>query len=192
MSSCLINEAIRIFTNRSRYCVSTLIGRKISKGAQSTRKFVMLNRRLFLSAIAVSAVSALSTPAFAKKPSVYTGIVAGVGAGGYDVVSYFTDGAPKKGNAKFVANYNGAKWYFTSAEHMKTFQASPGKYAPAYGGYCAYAVANGVTAKGDPKLWKIVGGKLYLNLNKVAQSRWNEDIPGNIASANQNWPKVLN
>ena len=74
---------------------------------------------------------------------------------------------------------------------MENFQASPAKYAPAYGGYCAYAVANGVTAKGDPLLWKIVGGRLYLNLNKEAQKRWNDDIPGNIASGNANWPKVL-
>lgn len=153
-----------------------------------------MNRRSLLASIATTAfgATAFSTAAFAKKAAVYTGIISGVGAGGYDVVSYFTDSAAKKGNATFVASYNGAKWYFTSAEHMKTFQANPGKYAPAYGGYCAYAVANGVTAKGDPKLWKIVGGRLYLNLNKTAQSRWNDDIPGNIASGNANWPKVLN
>jgi YHS domain-containing protein len=149
----------------------------------------MLNRRLFLTAAV--ALVALPGVAFAKKASVYTGIISGVGAGGYDVVSYFK-GGPKQGSATFTASYNGAKWYFTSAENMKTFQASPAKYAPAFGGYCAYAVANGVTAKGDPRLWKIVGGRLYLNLNKAAQSRWNADIPGNIASGNANWPKVLN
>jgi YHS domain-containing protein len=147
----------------------------------------MLNRRFFLAAIAVSAFPSV---ALAKKPSVYTGIVNGVGAGGYDVVSY-TQGGPKKGDAKFAADYDGAKWYFASAENMKAFEASPGKYAPAFGGYCAYAVANGVTAKGDPLLWKIVGGRLYLNLNKQAQKSWNDDIPGNIASGNANWPKVL-
>jgi YHS domain-containing protein len=150
----------------------------------------MMNRRLFLAAVAATAI--FPSAAFAKKPAVFTGIVSGVGAGGYDVVSYFTVGAPKKGDAKFAASYNGAKWYFSSAENMKLFQASPAKYAPQFGGYCAYAVANGVTAKGDPKLWKVVNGKLYLNLNKTAQSRWNEDVPGNIASGNSNWPKVLN
>jgi YHS domain-containing protein len=152
-----------------------------------------MNRRMLMKSFAVTAIAATAFPtlAFAKKASVYTGIISGVGAGGYDVVSYFKDGAAKKGSATFTASYNGAKWYFASAEHMKTFQASPAKYAPAYGGYCAYAVANGVTAKGDPSLWKIVGGRLYLNLNKVAQSRWSEDIPGNISSANANWPNVL-
>jgi YHS domain-containing protein len=151
-----------------------------------------MNRRHFLmSTIAVSAAIALPSLAFAKKAAVYTGIVSGVGAGGYDVLSY-RSGGPKKGSAAYAASYNGAKWYFSSAANMKAFQASPAKYAPAFGGYCAYAVANGVTAKGDPLLWKIVGGRLYLNLNKAAQSRWNADIPGNIASGNQNWPRVLN
>jgi YHS domain-containing protein len=151
----------------------------------------MNRRHLMFSGLVAAAVVAMPALAFAKKAGVYTGIISGVGAGGYDVVSY-TQGGPKKGDAKFAASYNGAKWYFASAENMKAFQASPGKYAPAFGGYCAYAVANGVTAKGDPKIWKIVGGRLYLNLNKAAQSRWNADIPGNIASGNANWPKVLN
>ena len=156
-----------------------------------------MNRRMLLAACAALPVAAWSATAWpslalAKKPSVYTGIISGVGAGGYDVVSYFKDGAPKKGSAEYAASYGGAKWYFSSAENMKTFQASPGKYAPAYGGYCAYAVANGVTAAGNPRLWKIVGGRLYLNLNAAAQSRWKADIPGNISSANANWPTVLN
>jgi YHS domain-containing protein len=151
----------------------------------------MINRRHLLTAFAVTAVAAFPTVAFAKKAGVYTGFVPGVGAGGYDVTSYFS-GGPKKGSSEYSASYNGAKWYFSSAENMKAFQASPAKYAPAYGGYCAYAVANGVTAAGNPKLWKIVGGRLYLNLNTAAQSRWKADIPGNIASANANWPKVLN
>jgi YHS domain-containing protein len=151
----------------------------------------MNRRNFFQAALATTALAAFSTHAFAAKPIVYTGIIKGVGAGGYDVVSY-TQGGPKKGDAKFAASYNGAKWYFSSAENMKAFEASPAKYAPAFGGYCAYAVANGVTAKGDPLLWKIVGGRLYLNLNKQAYKRWNDDIPGNIASGNANWPKVLN
>jgi YHS domain-containing protein len=134
----------------------------------------MNRRHLMLTAFATTAIAVLPNLAFAKKASVYTGFISGVGAGGYDVVSYF-NGGPKKGSAKYAASYNGAKWYFTTAENLKTFQASPGKYAPAFGGYCAYAVANGATAAG-----------------KAAQSRWIADIPGNISSGNTNWPDVLN
>ncbi len=150
----------------------------------------MNRRRLLLAGFAASAAVAFSTLAFAKKDAVYTGIVSGVGAGGYDVVSY-TTGTPQMGEAQFAADYDGAKWFFASAENMKAFQAAPTKFAPAYGGYCAFAVAKGATAKGDPKVWTIVDGKLYLNLNASVQSSWKQDIPGNIASGNANWPKVL-
>lgn len=150
----------------------------------------LARRTMFKAALATTALLAFPAFALAKKSSVYTGIVAGVGAGGYDVVSY-TQGGPKMGDAKFAADYNGAKWYFSSAENMKAFQAAPAKYAPAFGGYCAYAVAKGATAKGDPEVWSIVDGRLYLNLNASVQSSWKEDIPGNITSGNANWPKVL-
>jgi YHS domain-containing protein len=96
-----------------------------------------------------------------------------------------------KGDAKFAQDYDGAKWYFASAENLKTFQASPAKYTPAYGGYCAYAVAKGYTAKGDPEIWSMVDGKLYLNYNTSTQSSWKKDTAGYITSANANWPKVL-
>jgi hypothetical protein len=74
---------------------------------------------------------------------------------------------------------------------MKAFQAAPAKYAPAYGGYCAYAVSQGYTAKGDPEQWSIVGGKLYLNYNASVQSTWKEDTAGYITKGDANWPKVL-
>ena len=71
------------------------------------------------------------------------------------------------------------------------FKANPEKYAPQYGGYCAFAVASGYTAKGDPEAWTIAGGKLYLNYNKSVQRGWEQDIPGNVRKGDANWPKVL-
>ncbi len=146
-----------------------------------------MNRRsLFL---ALSAV-AFSTVARAGEPEIFTGLVKGVGAGGYDVVSYFRD-KPVEGKPEFAAGWNGAKWYFASAANMKAFQADPEKYAPQYGGYCAYAVSKGATAKGDPTAWTVVDGKLYLNYSEGIRTKWRQDVPGNIAAANTNWPKVL-
>ncbi len=150
----------------------------------------MHRRHILFTGVAAACAIASPTLAWAKKPSVYTGIVDGLGAGGYDVVSY-TQGEPTMGDATFTADYDGATWHFTTAENLKTFQVNPAKYTPAYGGYCAFAVAHGATAKGDPKVWTIVDGKLYLNLSASVQSNWKQDIPGNIASANANWPKVL-
>jgi hypothetical protein len=84
----------------------------------------------------------------------------------------------------------GATWRFASAEHRDRFAVDPERYAPQYGGYCAWAVSQGYTAKIDPAAWKIVDDKLYLNYSKDVQSQWSSDIPGNIAKADANWPGI--
>jgi hypothetical protein len=68
---------------------------------------------------------------------------------------------------------------------------SPAAYAPQYGGYCAWAVSQGYTAKGDAQNWKVVDGKLYLNYNTSIQKKWEADVPGFIKAADTNWPDVL-
>jgi hypothetical protein len=80
---------------------------------------------------------------------------------------------------------------FASAAHRDAFVADPERYAPQYGGYCAWAVAHGKTAGVDPQAWKIVGGKLYLNYSKDIQRQWEEDVPGYVEKADANWPKLL-
>ena len=115
----------------------------------------------------------------------------GVAIEGHDPVAYFTEGKPVEGKSEFTAEWKGAKWRFASAENKALFEKEPEKYAPQYGGYCAWAVAQGETAGIDPQAWKIVEGKLYLNYNKEIQAKWEQDIPGNIKKADQNWPKVV-
>ncbi len=110
---------------------------------------------------------------------------------GYDPVAYFTDGKPAAGKADFEFEWKGAKWRFATAEHRDAFKAAPEKYAPQYGGYCAYAVSQGRVADIDPKAWSIVGGKLYLNYDSDIQKKWQADIPGYITKADKNWPGVL-
>lgn len=150
-----------------------------------------MNRRHILrSALAAAVFSILPHPAFAGKAKVFTGLVEGVGAGGYDVVSYFS-GAPVEGSADITAQWNGTTWRFSTEENKAAFEATPEKFAPQYGGYCAYAVAKGGTAKGDPLAWSVVDSKLYLNLSQSIRTKWQEDIPGNIKAGNANWPKVL-
>lgn len=113
----------------------------------------------------------------------------GVAVKGTDVVAYFTLDAPTPGLPGFTYDWSGAKWQFANAKHLEMFKADPQKYAPQYGGYCAYAVSTGKTAGVSPKAWKIVDGKLYLN-HTLAQGRWRKDIPGAISKADQNWPKI--
>jgi YHS domain-containing protein len=140
--------------------------------------------------IAIGGVAA--TPALAvAAPEVYVPPFSKLALQGYDPVSYFTDDAPKKGDARFSMTLKGVDYRFASAANLARFKANPQAYLPQYGGYCAWAVAGGYTAKGDPLAWKIVNGKLYLNYDQNVQKRWASDIPGNIAKGDRNWPKVL-
>lgn len=127
----------------------------------------------------------------AKEPSVYTGYFSNVAVSGYDSVAYFTLQKPVKGDAKFTTMYNGAEWRFVSAEHRDKFVADPTHYAPQYGGYCAWAVAQGSTASADPQRWKIVNDKLYLNYDADVQKKWELSVPEFIQQADKNWPKVI-
>jgi hypothetical protein len=116
----------------------------------------------------------------------------GVALKGYDVVAYFTEGKPIMGTKEFRHEWQGVKWQFSSAANRDLFAANPSKYAPQYGGYCAFGVSEGHKAKVDPSVWKIVDGKLYLNYDAGVGNEWRKDIPGRIAKANKNWPKVMN
>ncbi len=115
---------------------------------------------------------------------------AGLAVHGYDVVAYFTKGQPTRGRAKYSTVYKDATYRFVSGEHLKAFKKNPDRYVPQFGGYCAYGVAVGAKFHGDPHLWRIVEGRLYLNLNKDVQAAWEKDIPGYIKKANRNWTKI--
>lgn len=114
----------------------------------------------------------------------------GLALRGYDPVSYFTGGKPVLGRADISAEHKGAVYRFATDANKQAFVANPDKYAPQFGGYCAFAAALGKKFDGDPNVWKIVDGKLYLNLSPAVAKRWNEDIPGNIRKANQNWSQI--
>lgn len=115
----------------------------------------------------------------------------GLGAKGYDSVAFFTEGKPVKGSAAHQLEWNGAKWRFASAESLARFKAAPERYAPQFGGYCAWAVSQHYLAPGDPRYWKVVDGKLYLNANARAKELWEADQAPAIARGHANWPAVL-
>ena len=114
----------------------------------------------------------------------------GLAVHGYDVVAFFSDGKAEIGSDKYAVAHAGGTYRFVSQAHLDAFKADPGKYAPAYGGFCAYGVALGKKFDGDPRYWKIVDGKLYLNLNGDIQAEWSKDIPGNMAKAETNWRRI--
>jgi YHS domain-containing protein len=157
----------------------------------------ILNRRVVLAGAVAAGAAALfaghalrADAAETAQSRQFTKFGSGLAVDGYDPVAYFTTGAPVKGSSEFTHSWNGATWQFASAENRDSFAADPARYAPQYDGHCAWAAADGYAAKGDPNHWKIVDGKLYLNFNGRIQRRWEKDVPGFIAKADQAWPKV--
>lgn len=110
---------------------------------------------------------------------------------GYDPVAYFKANKPIKGDESYSYKWKGAKWLFSSKENLNTFKKDPKVYAPQFGGYCAYAVSQGSTAKIDPEAWKIVEGKLYLNYSASIKKKWEANQEKFIKLADANWPKVV-
>jgi YHS domain-containing protein len=125
---------------------------------------------------------------FAQKSAVF--VHSGKAIRGYDPVAYFTEGKPVKGDVKLVYNWNKADWYFSSQKNLDLFKASPEKYAPQYGGYCAFGLSNGYKAPTDADAWTIENDKLYLNYNLQVRQEWNKDRQQRIKQADQNWPSV--
>ncbi len=136
--------------------------------------------------LAMMATAGLATRARAEAVNVQ----GGAAIQGFDPVAYFTLGAPTRGNPAITAPWRGVEWRFASAANRAAFLAEPERYAPAFGGFCAYAVSEGYTAGIDPRAWRIVDGRLYLNYSARIQRTWEQDIPGRIARADDNWPRL--
>jgi YHS domain-containing protein len=153
-----------------------------------------INHLFKVSAIAmVIGLSSVATSALAVKQTggEYNTLHAGLGAKGYDVVSYFTAGQPVAGSDRFTTEYGGVKWQFSNAQNLAAFKSDPTKYAPQYGGFCAWGASVGKLFDIDPvNGWKIVDGKLYLNFNGDINATFSKDPAGFIAKANSNWPAL--
>ena len=111
---------------------------------------------------------------------------------GYDPVSYFTGENPLKGHDSLKFTWRGAEWHFASVQNLDSFRNHPENYAPQFGGYCAYGMAEGHKAPTDPNAWTISGGKLYLNYNTDVMSVWRKDQSAFISKAGKNWPSIKN
>lgn len=156
----------------------------------------MKSAKILLNTLALSSalLGAGLSPAFAVNevnttPGLTT-VGAPLGLHGYDPVAYFKGGKPVPGNAKFAAAGNGVAYYFANQANADAFKANPAKYEPQYGGYCAFGVSVGKKFDGNPHYWKIVDGKLYLNLNADVAAKFDADVPGALSKAEGNWPKI--
>lgn len=154
-----------------------------------------LSRRSLFAMVAAACL--FGNAALAAEPPINTlknsffGGRTGTAINGYDTVAYFTDGKPVPGSDSFSYEWKGAKWKFASQAHLDLFKADPEKYAPQYGGYCAYGVAQGGLVKVEPDQFTVLGGKLYLNYDADVQAKWRKDPTGFIKSADAKFPGLL-
>ena len=130
-----------------------------------------------------SAVSAQKSPVYAPK---------GVALDGYDAVAFFTQGKPVKGSSNYALQWNGAQWLFADKADLESFKKEPEKYAPQYGGYCAYGASQGHKASVEINTWSVVNNKLYLNYDQKVKSTWVKDEASYIESADKKWPQIMN
>jgi len=155
--------------------------------------------RLVSIVVAFSALFFVNANAQARAPQVYMGggfLSSGweYAVDGFDVIAYFdlaADAKPVRGNDAFVTEYKGVKWRFATQENLDTFIANPSRYAPRYGGYCAWAVAENKLAKGHPSHWYVHDGKLYLNVSAGIKRKWLSDLEGYLQKSEANWPAVF-
>lgn len=150
-----------------------------------------------MAALGVGGAAADTADTAAEKPEIYVkpGGVFSEGwtyaLNGYDPVSYFTETGPRPGSDLFTFQWKGALWRFASRDNMDKFVQRPQRFAPQYGGYCAWAMAHDRMAAGDPQVWAIHNGKLYLNLNRAIKGKWDKNRDALIARADANWPGIL-
>jgi len=132
----------------------------------------------------------LSTPLFAADLVNVAG-ASKIAVNGFDPVAFFTDSRPESGSPSISATYQGAVYFFATEEHKKLFVQNPDKYAPQYGGFCAFGVAVDALFPVDISTWQVRDGKLYLNLNADVLKKFNADLPGYVVKADKNWPGLV-
>jgi YHS domain-containing protein len=170
---------------RNNFYERTFCASGFNKPNQPRKKNKMKNLIKSIAAVALLSVSAyagdLVNVSGASKAAV----------SGYDTVAFFTDAKPVNGSPFISAEYQGATYFFASEEHKALFTASPEKYAPQCGGFCAYGVGLGKLFPVDINTWQVRNGKLYLNLNPAILEKFNADFDGNVAKADKKWPELV-
>lgn len=142
----------------------------------------------FISVVFIALTVAIATNAAAQTP--INAPADNVAIRGYDPVAYFQDGAAREGSADFRYTWNDVTWHFASTENLESFRADPERYAPQFGGYCAWAASQGYVADVDPNAWTVHEGRLYLNFSSGVRRRFMRGIEGNIRAAERNWPAL--
>ncbi|BBZ19683.1 YHS domain-containing (seleno)protein [Mycolicibacterium gadium] len=134
----------------------------------------------------------MSTPSITSPTLVNIAGASGFALDGFDPVAFFADQQPVNGDPAITATYQGAVYMFATKEHQQTFEADPGKYAPQYGGFCAFGVSVGALFPVDIiNTWQVHDGKLTVILNAELRKEFDKDHEQNVAKADNNWPGLV-
>ena len=152
-----------------------------------------MSRKFALAAVVLSTLCSFGPAMAADEANVAPGLTYGgapLGLHGADPVALLDDATNAEGNASFAAAHDGVAYYFASEANMKKFEANPARYAPQYGGFCAFGVSVGKKFDGDPRYADIVGGKLYLFVNAEIFAKYKKDSKRILAKAEATWPSI--
>jgi len=105
---------------------------------------------------------------------------------GYDVVAYFADARARIGVPAHQRVWDERRYRFASAGHETAFARNPEHYLPQFAGFCATGISLGVQVVADPRLWKIVDGKLYVFASADARDMADKD-PEILRRAAREW-----
>ncbi|MEM7441669.1 MAG: YHS domain-containing (seleno)protein, partial [Pseudomonadota bacterium] len=148
-----------------------------------------LLRQLAAATVLIAAASTASAAAL-KQDEIWTDMH-GRALKGYDAVAYHLERKPVRGEEVYELEWKGAKWLFSTAENMEKFRADPERWAPQYGGYCAWGIAKDRVVGINPTIFRIFDDKLYLNLNMKVHKEWLGSHHGFRARADDKWPDIL-
>lgn len=152
-----------------------------------------MSRTITITVAALTALLAFGPAMAADEANVAPGLTYGgapLGLHGADPVALLDQGTNAEGNASFAAAHEGVAYYFASEENLKAFEANPARYAPQYGGFCAFGVSVGKKFDGDPSFAAVLNDKLYVFLNKDVYEAYLKDQAGTIEKAEGNWTKI--
>jgi YHS domain-containing protein len=146
-------------------------------------------RTLLAGALCAPLSLTLASRALAREPEIFS--TDDMAINGADPVAYFDRAGPVGGRAAHRLMWRGAMWYFADDANRRAFERDPERFAPVFGGYCAFAASRGYLAPTIPEAWTLHHDRLYLNANLRARALWLEDVEGNIAKGQENWPGIL-
>ncbi len=138
--------------------------------------------------MSVTVMLCITLAATAQKSEVF--VTNGIAIKGYDPVAFFTESKAEKGSDAFTYKWKEATWLFSTEDNLNAFKENPEKYAPQYGGYCAYGTADNHKAPTETDTWTIVNGKLYFNYNANVKKEWNKQKDALIKKADTNWISI--